>query len=649
MKISVDIEHTTGVDVTEEKALMGTEKEPMTEDACGEKEASGEKEVSGEKEEETDKKEDMKTVAEDSEIEPEEPAEGVMTGLDAASPRVKTLSEMTPEELEFDIKGFDDNRLSDFLLGEKNSSESSRKENVLRIQEVTRIIKKYELAKNGLSPERVRMILEDLGPTFVKMGQIMSKRTDILPKVYCVELEKLCEESKPLPIDEVVAVIEEQFGKPISDLFESFEEKPLGSASIGQVHAAVLKDGRPVVVKVQRPGVEETMRQDIMLLRKLVKPLKLAPSMGEVIDFRALLEELWKVSQQELNYLIEAVSTIKFRELNADQPGITCPIIEETLTTSKVMTMEFIKGCSIGDNEKLDAQGYDRGALGSLMTQNYIKQVLDDGFFHADPHQGNIMVRDEEIVWIDMGMMGSLTVQERNTIKQGIHAIVKKDNQGMIRALISLGAAKGDLNYSKLYTDIDLLMDRYYTMDLGEMNMGTMLEDIIRAMNENNIVLPASISMLARGLITIEGVLSRLSPETNIIQIAQTYVKQDMRKNHQFLKNIKQDAQNLVASTEKAMEIPGLASDLIKNTLRGQTKINLDLEGSKPLMEDFNRIMNNLIVCIITAALLVASSLICTTNMQPQILGIPALGFGGYVLALGLGIYLIVKSNIKGK
>lgn len=612
MKISVDIAHTTDADVREEKEPMGTEQEPMPEEA------------GGEKKEPLDKGEEV-------------------------APRIKTLSEMTPEELEFDIKGFDDNRLSDFLLGEKNSSESSRKDNVLRIQEVTRIIKKYELAKNGLSPERVRMILEDLGPTFVKMGQIMSKRTDILPKVYCTELEKLCEESKPLPIDEVVAVIEEQLGKPISDLFESFEEKPLGSASIGQVHAAVLKDGRPVVVKVQRPGVEETMRQDIMLLKKLVKPLKLAPSKGEVIDFRALLEELWKVSQQELNYLIEATSTIKFRELNADQPGVTCPVIEETLTTSKVMTMEFIKGCSIGDNEKLDAQGYDRSTLGSVMTQNYIKQVLDDGFFHADPHQGNIMVRDEEIVWIDMGMMGSLTVQERNTIKQGIRSIVKKDNQGMIRALISLGAAKGELNYSKLYTDIDLLMDRYYTMDLGEMNMGTMLEDIIRAMNENNIVLPASISMLARGLITIEGVLSRLSPETNIIQIAQTYVKRDMRKNHQFLKSIKQDAQNLVASTEKAMEIPGLTSDLIKNTLRGQTKINLDLKGSKPLMEDFNRIMNNLIVCIITAALLVASSLICTTNMQPQILGIPALGFGGYVLALGLCIYLIVKSHIKDK
>lgn len=561
---------------------------------------------------------------------------------------VKTLSEMTPEELEFDIQGFDDSKFVSLLNG-KRKTESSRIDNAKRIQEVTQIVKKYELTKNGLSPEILRLMLEDMGPTFVKIGQIMSKRTDILPKAYCTELEKLCEESKPLAFEEVKEVIEGQFGKPIEDIFKVFDEKPIGSASIGQVHTATLKDGRRVVVKVQRPGIEETMRHDIMLLRKLIKPLNMAPSVGGSVDFHGLLEELWKVTQQELNYLIEATGTIRFRKLNEGNPHITCPVIEESLTTSKVMTMEFIQGVSIGDNEKLGELGYDCSTLGSVMTQNYIKQILEDGFFHADPHQGNIMVRDEQIVWIDMGMMGTLTRQERNTIKQGIASIVKRDNQGMIRALISLGAARGELNYSKLYTDIDLLMDRYYTMDLGDINMGSMMEDIIRAMNDNNIVLPSSVSMLARGLVTIEGVLSRLSPETNIVQIAQTYVKQDMRKNHQLFKTIKQDAQSLVASTEKAMEIPGLASDLIKNTLRGQTRLNLDLEGSKPLMEDFNRIMNNLIVCIITAALLVASSLICTTNMQPQILGIPALGFVGYVLALGLGIYLIVKSHIRPK
>lgn len=572
--------------------------------------------------------------------------EETMNEASALPEKIKTLAEMTPEELEFDIKGFDDNKLSN-LLNHSKKQKSSYIDNAKRIQEVTSIVKKYELTKNGLTPEILRLMIEDMGPTFVKMGQIMSKRTDLLPKSYCNELARLCEESKPLSFDEVRAVVEEQLGDSIDKLFKSFEEKPLGSASIGQVHKAVLPDGRQVVVKVQRPGIDMIMYQDIMLLRKLIKPLKLAPSVGGAVDFYGLLEELWKVTQQELNYLIEATGTIRFASLNNDLQGIACPKIEEGYTTSKVMTMEFIDGFSIGNNEKLDQLGIDRKELGARMIQNYIKQILDDGFFHADPHQGNIMVRQGEIVWIDMGMMGTLTQLERSTIKQGIFSIVKKDNQGMIRALISLGAAKGELNYSKLYTDIDILMDRYYTMDLGETNMGVMMEDIIKAMNDNDIVLPPCVSMLARGLITIEGVLSRLAPDTNIVQIAQTYVKQDMLKNHQVLKTAAQDARNLVASTEKAMEIPGLASDLIKNTLRGQTRFTLGLEGSKSLMNDFHQVMNNLIVCIITASLLMASSLICTTDMQPKLLGIPALGFLGYLLAMGLGIYLVIKTHIK--
>lgn len=543
----------------------------------------------------------------------------------------------------------DNEDLKELLKSDSKLPKSLLNENVARLQEITKILKSHELTRNELSPERLRMILEDLGPTFVKMGQIMSKRTDLLPRSYCQELENLCENSTPLSLEEATTVVEEQLKASMQDIFRQFDEVPLGAASIGQVHKAVLKDGRQVVVKVQRPGVQETMRHDIMLLRKLVRPLKMAPRVGEKIDFMGMLEELWKVSQEELNYLIEAVHTIEFRNLNADEPGINCPEIIAELTTSKVMTMEYVEGFSIGDSDRLDREGYDRDVLGKLMIQNYIKQVLTDGFFHADPHQGNIMIRGDELVWIDMGMTGTLSKQERSSINQGIRAMVKKDQQGLIRALVAMGAVNGELNYSKLYTDIDFLMDRYYVMDLGDMNIGEVFTDIIKVMKENNIVLPSGISMLARGLVVIEGVLSRLSPDTSIVKIAQTYVMKDMLRPRQLIKSVIQDATTMASSAEKAMEIPGLASDLIKNTLRGQTKINLDLESSRPLMEEFNRIMNHLIICIFAAALLLGSSLLCTTNMHPQILGIPALGFIGYLLAFVLGLYLIIKSHFGRK
>lgn len=536
---------------------------------------------------------------------------------------------------------------------EQKKSEGNLKgelrEDKKRLQEIASIIKKYEVVREGLNPEKLNHLLEDLGPTFVKLGQIMSKRSDILPNSYCKELEKLCAESKPLPLLDVVDVLETEFARPLDDVFESFEDVPLGSASIGQVHAATLKDGRKVVVKVQRPGVAEKMKEDIMLLRKIAKPLEFAPGAGGLLDFHALIEELWKVSQQELDYRIEAENTKIFYRNNHSVKGVRCPVIEESLTTSKVMTMEFIEGYSIAKTDRLDADGYDREELGQRMTENYIKQILGDGFFHADPHQGNIMVSNGDLVWIDMGMVGTFTRQERMIIEKGVWAITRKDRGEIIKALTSLGAVTGELNYSKLYRDLDLLLNKYSDADLGELNLGMLLEEIIRIMSDNEIQLPSNISMLARGLITIEGVIGVVSPKTNAIEIARQFIKKDMIRNHELMKELKEDLGEAAISAKKSLGIPTLTSDLLESTLKGQTRVNLDIVGSESLVDSFNFIINNLITCILAASLLISSSMICTTEMEPQIFGIPALGFAGYLSAFVLGIVLIIKAHKKSK
>lgn len=534
---------------------------------------------------------------------------------------------------------------------EKQDKEDSVgiREDKKRLQEIAGIIKKHDIVREGLNPEKLKLLLEDLGPTFVKLGQIMSKRTDILPRIYCEELEKLCSESKPLPLLEVIDVIQAELGHPVEEIFETFEEEPLGSASIGQVHAATLKDGRKVVIKIQRPGVAEKMKEDIAIMRKIAKPLEFAPGAGGVVDFHTLIEELWNVSKQELDFQIEAAHTIQFYENNKDVPGVRCPIIEEKLTTSRVMTMEFIDGYSIAKIDRLEKDGYDRKELGRRMTENYIKQVLGDGLFHADPHQGNIMVSGGDLVWIDMGMVGTFTKQERMVIEKGVWAISRKDRSEIIKALTSLGAVKGELNYPKLYSDLDMLLNKYSDADLGELNLGLLLEEMIKIMGDNHIQLPSNISMLARGLVTIEGVIGVVAPETNAVEIAKEYIKKDMKANHEILKALKEDAQAAVISAQKAVTLPGLAADLLDSTLKGQARFNLDLAGSKSLMESFNDIMNNLITCILSAALLISSSMICTTGMEPQVLGIPLLGFIGYMAAFVLGIILLIKAFKKKK
>ena len=228
-----------------------------------------------------------------------------------------------------------------------------------RLEEIAGVIRKHNLVKNGLTPESLRHVLEDLGPTFIKIGQIMSSRTDVLPREYCEELEKLRADVKPLEIDVIKKEIENELGRPVSELFQSIDEKPLGSASIAQVHAAILPDGQKVVIKVQRPYVADMMMKDFALLTKAAKMAKISP-VNQTVDFDMVVQELKQVSINELDFRIEAETTMEFEDNMKDIKYVTCPQIIPEYTTQRVMTMSFIDGFSIGNLNKLEEEGYDR-------------------------------------------------------------------------------------------------------------------------------------------------------------------------------------------------------------------------------------------------------------------------------------------------
>lgn len=509
-----------------------------------------------------------------------------------------------------------------------------------RLQEIVGVLKKHNIVK-GLTPEKLRLILEDMGPTFVKLGQIMSMRNDILPTEYCKELEKLRADVKPMPLEQVREVIQEEYGRPLEDVFSSFDEHPLGSASIAQVHAATLHDGRRMVVKVQRPHIRETMTRDMSLLRTAVKPLKLTP-ISWMIDFNMVLDELWSVSQQEMDFLVEARHAEEFYERSRDVAFATCPKIEDTLTTSKVLVMEYIDGFSICDIQKLEENGYDRNEIGRKLTDHYIKQVIDDGFFHADPHPGNIRIRDGQIVWIDMGMMGRLTNRDKQMFKCAIKAVVERDVNELKRIVLQMGVYNTPINQVQLYADIDGLLDKYCSMDMGDVDMGKVLEELMMVASSHKIAMPKGVYMLARGLLTIEGVVATVSPELNIVEVAADHIKAELRQEFDPKKEAAGLARRVYASSNKALDIPGLLSDLLKATVKGQTKLNMEFTGSNEPLSRIDKMVTELIAGILASALLLSSSLICTTDMHPQTLGIPTLGFFGYLLAFGLAMWIIL-------
>ena len=514
-----------------------------------------------------------------------------------------------------------------------------------RLKEIVAVLRKHSITK-GVTPLKLREIIEDLGPTFIKLGQIMAMHSDILPKRYCDELMQLCSDVKPMPFEEVLSVIEESYGRSWRRVFSHIDESCQGAASIAQVHRATLKSGEEVVVKVQRRGIYEKMARDIELLRKAIK-LMPPVSLKNMADFDLVLDELWTVTRDEMNFLTEASNMEEFARRNKDVHFVGTPKLYQQYTTVHVLVMEYIDGIPIDHKEKLLAGGYDLDEIGSKFVDNFIKQVMDDGFFHADPHPGNVMIQGGKIVWIDMGMMGRLNERDRELIGQAIEGVALNDIGKIQDAVLALGEFKGKPNQSRLYTDIRDLMAKYGTADFGEIDIVEILTDLMDVMKENKIVMPHGLTMLARGLTHMEGVLADISPEINMVQIAAARLKGNLLEEGNWKKQMKGTGKKLYRSMLRAVDIPALAADFLQGCMKGQTKINLDLHASDDLAWLMRRLIRNIVLGLWVMALLISSSIICTTDMTPKIMGIPAFGVLGYFGALVILMYLFIKHFMK--
>ena len=510
-----------------------------------------------------------------------------------------------------------------------------------RLKEITDVLRKHKITR-GVSPEKLRLIIEDLGPTYIKLGQIMSLHSDILPKRYCDELLRLQSEVPPMQFEQVEQVIEESYGFPWQEVFENIEKKPLGSASIAQVHRAILRTGEEVVVKVQRQGIADVMARDIGLLHKAVKLLPSETIKG-MVDLDLVLDELWRVTQEEMNFLIEAANIEEFTRNNKDVVFVQIPKLYKEYTTGHVLVMEYIDGYAINDKENLLANGYDLQEIGSKLIDNFIRQVIEDGFFHADPHPGNVRIKDGKIVWIDMGMMGRLTDRDKELIGQAVRGVAVKDIGLIQEAVLALGEFNGKPDQSRLYEDIGVLLSKYGTRDMGEIDIAETMQDLMEVMKENKISMPHGLTMLARGLTHMEGVLAEICPEINMVEIAAARVKDSYIQNFNLKKELKRGGKHIYRSISKAIDIPALAADVLEGHLKGQTSVNLELHAADDLEQLLRRVGRNVVMGLWVMALLISSSIICTTSMTPKIFGIPAIGVLGYLLAFAIVIYVFIK------
>ena len=516
-----------------------------------------------------------------------------------------------------------------------------------RSAEIWSVFAKHNFYVNGFDPKELRTTLEDLGPTYVKMGQIMSSRSDILPEKYCIELAKLRSEVAPMDASAARAVIEEETGKRIDEIYSEFRDEPIGSASVAQAHYGVLKDGTRVVTKVQRPEIAEMMRRDFVLLKKLASAVNVAVeadnSLG-VLDFHSVLKELENVTEEELDFRIEAENTRVFREnCIEDDSVISCPTVIDELSTERILTMTYVDGFSIANKERVDSAGWDRQAIGKAIIENYMHQVLDVGIFHADPHQGNIMIRNNGVpCWIDFGMIGRVSDRSINVIQSMITSVLKKDAESLANSALSIATVRGKVNKTKLTEDLNSLLERYASFtSIDELDLGKVLTDLTKTMAEHRITMPGEYTLLTRSLITLEGVIDDFCPELNLISFLSDKMLERARANFDLRSKVADVLGSIASTGVKTFHLPATISDVLQTLTKGRMKINFELTGYDDFMKRINTTVKDVILAAFSCVLFSGSCRLCVADIQPKLDGIPVFALIGFVVSIALGIYTI--------
>ena len=534
--------------------------------------------------------------------------------------------------------------------------EKFNKKEKKRSAEIMGVFAKHNFYANGFTPEELRTTLEDLGPTYVKIGQIMSSRVDMLPESYCQELGKLRQNVKELDPEIAKAVIEQETGKKIDEIFSEFRDKPLGSASIGQAHYGVLKDGTKVVTKVQRPLIADMMRKDFVLLKKLSSALDLVSETDEdgetekMVDLYEVIDELEKVTEEELDFRIEAENTRFFKEnCIDDEEKISCPAVIDELTTERIFTMTFVDGYSISKRERFIEEGYDVDEVGTIIVDNYLHQVLDVGTFHADPHQGNIMISNGKPVWIDFGMIGHVTENDINTIQKIVLSLIDMDLDDLVNGICALGASSPKTDRAKLIEDADLMMSKYMSVtNLDELDTSALLEEVMDIAAKHHISLPGKLTMLVRSIATIEGVLEEFCPQLNLFSLLTDRFMERAKKSFDLKAELTAGGKEALAMGKKAIKIPVLASDALNTFVKGRTKLTLEVTGYNDLLKKGAKTIKTLVLALFACVLFIGSCILCTADVEPKTAnGMPLIAGLGLVVSVGLAIYVVKKLSKK--
>ncbi len=501
-------------------------------------------------------------------------------------------------------------------------------------------------------PVQLRLTLEELGPTFVKLGQILAGRADLFGPDYIAEFEKLHSNVPALPLEQLRPQLREDLGGEPEDVFARFDVEPLAAASIAQVHRAQLHDGSEVIVKIRRPGITEIIEADLRLLARLAALAETELPALKPYRPQQLVRELARSLQRELDLASECRSAERIAANMVALPWIVVPKVHWAHTKERVNVQDFVGGFPGHDLARLDTEGLDRNLLARRGAQAVLKMIVEDGFFHADPHPGNVFYLDgNRIAFIDFGMVGRLSARRREELLQLLLGLVERNPQTVADVLLDWTGDDHGLNLSALETEIETFVDQYHGAPLAELNLGQMLGDVTTILREHHLGLPSDMALLIKAFITLEGMGRGLDPGFHMTTEALPMLKRVVRARYEPKVVARRAWQTLRRTLAVAEQLPHDVSRLLRNARRGRVHVGIDVAHLKRVGDQIDRAANRLTMALVIAALIVGSSIVMTVQGGPTLFGLPAFGFIGFASAFAGGLWLVraIWRSSKGR
>ena len=509
--------------------------------------------------------------------------------------------------------------------------------------------KRRERVEKLSRAERIRMALEELGPTYIKLGQALSTRPDLIPVDFIEELSKLQDDVPARPFDEIKATLEKELGGSVDEFFEFFDEKPIASASIGQVHKACLKDGETVAVKVQYAGIRKTIEVDLEIM------LHLGTLMERNIEEAALhrpvkiVEEFAKTLEKEIDYLIEADNMDRFGRQFFDDPNIYVPKVFHDTTTERVLTMEFVEGIKVSELEKIESAGMDSKIINAHGANLFLKQVFDFGFFHADPHPGNIFVLPNHVICLlDFGMVCSVDSQTKELFVDLVDSVIHSDTVRATQILLKLTSWEEKPDLIVLEKEAAEFMGRYLYKPLKDIRLDKALRQLLMMASRHYMRVRPDIFLMMKAFATLEGVARILDPEFNMLEKAAPFIIQ-VKMARFYPQRIAGDVIRFTSEMlDFLQQLPRDILDITELIRRHKLSLRLEHQGLETMLAVLHQVSNRISFAIVIAALLISSALIVFAKTPPLFYGISIIGIVGFLTAAVLGIWLLFAVLRKG-